>query len=563
MKNIALLSLIASLSLATFGNINLGSNAGIHSSENVNSIAIGENAAYAAQKNEGVIAIGNGATAGAKNLKNVVALGSYELAGVDGLEDAVSINNQQLFISKQLNAFAFNPLKEDYIGKSPLWYLDGVLHFNAKKIYGLSAMEKAREGFDLYLSEGGDDNNDGKTPQTAKRTIMGCYLAFTNTTAKICVFAGDYAPISNERPGLDTSELSILDPNGNKFTFVAVEGKEKTSITGIFENDSGYSDGFYHTLAFQSGPQTFENFTIRNLSSWRQGESIGASTRSSPMISCCVFRNCDIISKTTSFGYYYGGLNSCEFFNCSIKIDKIALMPAATVKKSPFFFGGEIYDSIIEIKEAPTADSNFFSFFEKTVAERSLFILPPVTTKNGSSPEKDGSKEYFYHCTFVWGVDAGDVGAIRVNPSRANNCYFCIGENWESLTEIYTSNGNVCAPSWTNNYLNADYISASVESPAVRADGRKDAGWKDSGLALEKSMNTRADIRIENGNLVVYQGGAIVGRIPFEAVAMAASAPQTTAQPTETEEPNEPKRLDETAVLMCYPEFDGESKSKE
>ena len=249
--------------------------------------------------------------------------------------------------------------------------------------------------------------------------------------------------------------------------------------------------------------------------------------------------------------------------DCHIKIDNIALMPASSKNKASFFYSSEIYDSFVEIKEAPTDDSNFFNFFEKSVAERSLFILPPVTTKNGSSPEKDGNKEYFHNCTFIWSVDAGDAGAIRVNPSRANNCYFCVGENWGSFTDIYASSGNVCAPSWTNNYLNAEYISASIESPAVRTDGRKDAGWKDSGLALEKSMKARADIRIENGNLVVYQGGAIVGRIPFEAVAMAASTSQTTAQPTETEEPNEPKRLDETAVLMCYPEFDGESKSKE
>ena len=50
---------------------------------------------------------------------------------------------------------------------------------------------------------------------------------------------------------------------------------------------------------------------------------------------------------------------------------------------------------------------------------------------------------------------------------------------------------------------------------------------------------------------------------PSDEATESAEPESTEPEITETEEPNEPKRLDETAVLMCYPEFDGESKSKE
>ena len=232
------------------------------------------------------VAIGNAALAGCEKVSGVVAIGAGELAGIGNLKDTTSINGQQLFVSRHLNAFSLNPLQSRYIGDSPLWYLDGALYLNAAKVYGVPITHQSIEGFDFYLSEGGNDDHDGKTPQTAKRTLMGLYTSNTNATGRVCVFAGDYAPISNERAAGAT--MDMFNPNGNAFTFIAVEGKERTTITGVYENPDGFDDGRYHTRAFMSGPQRFEGFPFRNLSGWRKySDRTGAAGGSAPMASCC------------------------------------------------------------------------------------------------------------------------------------------------------------------------------------------------------------------------------------------------------------------------------------
>lgn len=581
MKNIALLSLIASLTLATFGNINLGSNAGIHSSENVNGIAIGENAAYAAQKNEGVIAIGNGATAGAKNLKNVVALGSYELAGVDGLEDAVSINNQQLFISKQLNAFALNPLQEDYIGKSPFWYLDGVLHFNAKRIEGLGISNEPIASYDFYLSTDGNDDNDGKSFRTAKRTFRGVWNEANkveNETNFTCaVSAGTYYHYETNTANFIDKNMDLLVRK--RITFIALEGAERTclaapenniedelfgslavSVSDTWGNLGSLTDddfvisksdgqGFYRL-------QTLKGFTVKNFTG-TYGKTI---TKTAPTFLGfeffdCIIRNNQLLHTGNGRGAVFG----CNFYNC-IFTENIFYHSGGTSYCNMFrycnFYNSQILSDNIEYNPGNyTGDIRMFSGTCKLYdcfVDYGNYEKVVEGDLNGSSIDKNVTKIFRYP-NFKISENVKRENSVLVTE----NCF----EPTNSLKKI--DSVFMKLETYTSLHNTTNGVAIAIESPAVRTDGRKDAGWKDSGLALEKSMKARADIRIENGNLVVYQGGAIVGRIPFEAVAMAASAPQTTAQPTETEEPNEPKRLDETAVLMCYPEFDGESKSKE
>jgi hypothetical protein len=538
---------------ACYGNIYLGANSGKDAAGTVNTIALGENAAYGIANGDGVVAIGNGAAAGSANLKRVVAIGSGELAGVDGLEDAVSINSQQLFISRQLNAFALNPLMEDYIGKSPLWYLDGSLYLNAAKVYGIPITHRSIEGYDFYISEGGNDDNDGKTPQTAKRTLMGLYSSNTNATGRVCVFAGDYAPISNERATGAT--LDLFNPNGNAFTFVAVEGKERTTITGVYENPDGFDDGRYHTLAFTSGPQIFEGFTFRNISGWRKySDRTGAAGGSAPMASCCYFRDCAFVSERVYFGYRYSCFNSCFFENCTIDIAEAYFMQSGGSVSGTFAIGCEMYNTRVVIPKIDSLAGNTasepFRFADECYFEKSLFDLSPVVNNNLEGMEKSSQKSDYDSCTFIYGIACDGNGVTRFAPSRATNCYFCVGQNWESYTNIYPERGNVCAASWTNTFLTAEYIAASVDCPAVRGDGRDDAGWKSSGLAFRKTASVRADIRLESGELVVYSDGVPVGRIPFEAypAATTLALPRTASEPTETTEPRKTRTFSTIVV---------------
>ena len=487
------------------------------------------------------VAIGNAALAGCEKVSGVVAIGAGELAGIGNLKDTTSINSQQLFISRHLNAFSINPLQSRYIGDSPLWYLDGSLYLNAAKVFGVPITHRSIEGFDFYLSEGGNDDHDGKTPQTAKRTLMSLYTSNTNATGRVCVFAGDYAPISNERAAGAT--MDMFNPNGNAFTFVAVEGKERTTITGVYENPDGFDDGRYHTLAFMSGPQRFEGFTFRNLSGWRKySDRTGAAGGSAPMASCCAFKDCAFVSERVFFGYRYSCFNSCTFENCTLDIAEAYFMQSGGSVCGTFAIGCEMYNSRVVIPKidslAGNTDAEPFRFADECYFEKSLFDLSPVVNNIYEGMERSSQKSDYDSCTFIYGVTCEGNGVTRFAPSRSTNCYFCVGQNWE--TNIYPERGNVCASSWTNTLLSAEYIAATVDCPAVRGDGRDDAGWKNSGLALRKTAIVRADIRLENGELVVYSEGVAVGRIPFEAYP-AATTMAMTRPASEPDEPTEPR----------------------
>ena len=500
------------------------------------------------------VAIGNSALAGADDVSGVVAIGAGELAGVGNLKDTTSINGQQLFVSRHLNAFSINPLQSRYIGDSPLWYQNGSLYLNAAKVYGVPITHRSIEGFDFYLSEGGNDDHDGKTPQTAKRTLMGLYTANTNATGRVCVFAGDYAPISNERATGATMDL--FNPNGNSFTFVAVEGKERTTITGVYENADGFDDGRYHTLAFTSGPQIFEGFTFRNISGWRRySDRTGADGGSAPMASCCYFRDCAFVSARVYFGYRYACFNSCLFENCTLDIAEAYFMQSGGSVTGTFAISCEMYNTKVVIPKIDSLAGNIasepFRFADSCFFEKSLFDLSPVVNNNNEGMERSSQKSDYDSCTFIYGIACDGNGVTRFAPSRSTNCYFCVGQDWESYTNIYPERGNVCASSWTNTLLTTEYIAESVECPAVRGDGRDDAGWKSSGFALRKTASVRADIRLENGELVVYSDGVAVGRIPFEAypAATTLALPRTASDPDETTEPRKTRTFSTIALV--------------
>jgi hypothetical protein len=179
-----------------------------------------------------------------------------------------------------------------------------------------------------------------------------------------------------------------------------------------------------------------------------------------------------------------------------------------------------------------------YRFFDEGQYSRSLFNLPPFKEEYEKSQRNTAT---FSSCTFIYDVILNN-SYYRVYGSKSTDCYFCVGENEAPHGGV----GNAFAASWTNTYLNAEYVPASIECVAVRDDGRKDAGWKDSGLGCQKAFASRAYIRIEDGALVVYQGGAAIGTIPMDEIPVTLQSPRPTASLSPTEE--DPG--DESVILL-------------
>lgn len=521
--NTLLLLVVFCLSLMADNTI-VGVNALKNSAETYNATAVGENAATGATDNDyciflgksagekseslkGCIAIGKGALRATKNTNGTVAIGEDELANETYMDDTTSINEKQLWISKPLSAFCINPGKETHITNTPLYYLDGTLYVNAPIVSGDDMLNYAATGnkYDMYLSPAGDDANNGFSPLQAKRTIAGCYTAATNGM-RIGVYPGDYLPPSNNEP---SGSQPLLIATGKALEFVAIGGKDKTSITGVYENDNIYSNGFHHTLAFETGPQIFRGFTIRNLSGYRK--SLGGATRThAPVASCVSFIDCAIENDILRFSFYFGGFNTCSFEDTTITIDKVEYYESFATNFGGLFLGCDMNNCKVSISDAEGLIINGaygqYDFFQGGNFSGTLFLLPPLKDQYERTFKNSPA---FKNCTFIYDVILAGRELTRVSPNNATNCYFAVSTGWSYGSTIK----NAFAPSWTNTYLNAEYIPSSIDCPAVRDDGRDDAGWKDSGLKLQKALNLRADIRLEDGLLKVYTNGVEIGSI--------------------------------------------------
>lgn len=510
------------------------------------SIFIGNHCGYMASNLNSVVAIGDGALVGARNLSGVVALGDNELANVGGLSDTTSINKQQIFVSRVANAFAINPLQEKSITNTPFYYLNGELHINAPIINDGWIMGSEYDmylgEYDMFLSENGNDANDGLSPRRAKKTIDGVYAAATNGM-RIGVLPGSYLPPSNNDPAGD---LPYLISTSKLLEFVAIDGKGKTAIVGVYENDDGFNDGFHHTLAFESGPQTFRGFTIKNLGGWKKNIDSGTSKTVAPIASCVTFIDCAIENDILRCFYTFSGFNSCTFENTSITANKWCFTGINT-NTDALFSGCGMYNckvSIADVENVPRSDGmiGMYRFFSAGEFRSSLFLLPPFKDEKERNAS---SKPIFEDCTIIFDVTLDNRSYARFANTISTNCYFAIGDN--EAHHIGTQ--SVYATSWTNTLLNAEYVAASIDCPAVHDDGRKDAGWKDSGLGWQKSFSSRATIKLEDGVLVVYQGNIRIGTVAIEPSATTLNAPRPTTT-TATSEMQEEESGESPIVLM-------------
>ena len=471
--------------------------------------AADESALRAVSDSNGNIAIGRGALDGARNCSAVVAIGDSELAGAEYESAATSINGRQLYVSMALNAFCLNPGQRGAIQETPLWYLDNELHLNAGSVLApdgddlaliapaaAAKLALAPDSFDLYLSERGDDRNDGRSPAAPKRTIHGCYLAATNDGVRVAVFPGTYHTPSVTANTNDLYTGGVVPynwflPYTNRLEFTALGGAERTFITG-----DGFTEMQYTTpstnawevstntsaFAFGAGYQVFDGFTVSRLAASlpvldvRSGNSTSTSA-----IACLVdFRNCVITGIESDYWLNWGAFNACRFTNTTLT--NCSFTARQSSNPTCLFSGCEFDNARIFIADGEFAATNRWGnsrprTFSGCSAKNSLFVL----WNYDSAIEHTGSTTDFSDCTFVWDGELAEVG--RVRTASATNCYFAVG----TAQSATGGAGNAYAPAWTNTLLGADFAPDSLDCPAVRADGSPDAGWRKSGLGWQKT----------------------------------------------------------------------------
>lgn len=286
---------------------------------------------------------------------------------------------------------------------------------------GTPSARDASAAYDLYLSPDGDDGNDGLTAATAKRTIAGCYAAATGD-AVVRVAAGDYAPPENYDGSAVHEERQFI-PVENRLTFVAVEGPGKTFITGAFDNDQRYADGRRHTLAFKSGPQTFDGFTIRKMDGFRNYVGADNSAGVAPAFACVVLSGCVVEDCDVRWNLSYGAFNSCFITNTLVRDCRFTGLKSANSHGA--FNACEIAASRFEGVTFDAAEYRASGkvkiFGEGNHAADSLFSL------SFGDGEKDfmrnAASSSFERCVFRWTYLPG---YRKVRDESATNCVFAV-----------------------------------------------------------------------------------------------------------------------------------------
>ena len=462
---------------------------------------------------DGNIAIGEFAMLGATQCSDSVAIGLAELAGAEHEHGATSINGRQLYISRGFDAFCLNPAQADRIQKTPLWYLGGDLHLNARSVrtrHGdLAPLARIfaddLRGYDLYLSEDGNDRNDGRSPATPKQTIWGCYLAATNDGERVAVLPGTYHTPStylNTNNVVKTTRAYWFLLPEHTLQFKAIAGNRHTFITGDgFKYIEHYnsSDPLTTTetntssLAFFNGMHVFDGFTVSKLAATVPSVDLssGVSMTTAPIASAIIFRNCVLTDIDSAYNLNWSAFNTVRFEDTVIT--NCSFFAIQSSKPTTLFGGCEFANARVFIDDFAATNrwgNSKAMTFSSCEADNSLFSLWPFdpsverTCYYGTNSQRNMMRT----STFIWDGFQSVTG--RVNVANSTNCYFAVGTGIEPLTNGLN---NAFAAAWTNTLLDADYVPASLDCPAVHSDGSPDSGWKQSNLGWQKTAKKLAE----------------------------------------------------------------------
>lgn len=461
-------------------------------------ISIGDSAGYNGRGGH-VISIGQRAGENTSGTRSVY-IGDYEHTNVTKNSSGVtSINGRQIYINGSTREFAISPAQDAPLTNAPLYFKDECLHLNARIVIDSAAGDSGRAitsgewarryidsclaraqddmviqmgAFDIFMAPYGDDKDSG-SKDNPKATFEGCMDALGSAGGRVGVFPGQYCPIT--LVGNEDGSM-LYNPTGT-FHFVAIGGKERTSIVGRYTNSQGYDDGLTHTLAFAHGNQTFEGFTISKIGSYKKTRtSDGTYLGSAPAFSCLTLKNCDIIDCSMQVGYCYGAFNTCYLENTSIS--HMVFDGYSTSGDTEMFINCAFVNS--KMTDCVFSNCNYsVCFGTATECYYSAFSLPKQT----NNEHAHGYNNKFEYCTFVWDMDGNEM--FRVAPTNAVNCYFCVGNGSYSggVSNVFTS--------VSDTKLSKDLVPNSIDCLAVRANGVRDAGWRDSGLGALKEVYQR------------------------------------------------------------------------
>ena len=541
-------------SISSDGNVVVGDYIGRGSRGALNNIAIGRDSLSYATNVVDCIAIGANAGTGLANCYGSVMIGTGIGAG-RFLPGSTSINDQFFASSLAGGLFAVNPNRESDLRDAPLYYKNGTLFFNGNvEMNGgpVGGSVRAVEGYDYYIAENGNDENDGLTWKTPKRNIWAVWDAMRLrddlTNATCCAFAGTYM-ITNAMSSGELMNYTIHGPFSKyekRVKFYAIDGKDRTVISAPSDNterDAGqmvnlaislhdtwimngaawegadsvgfgrgpYSDGYIYRF------QEFHGFTFRNFASTAKDGISGATSKRCPAFVGFKFFDC-IIEKCLFWDPSgYGSVFGCEFYDCTIR--DCILYHSGGNSTSQVFCGCSFYRTKLTDCETyrPSGDTGKFYLLRSKITVRDSFFDIEDFTEN----DRLGyTASYpFVNSTFLIGGETYTGENEQANFDIATNCYFAVG-----TSPRRTGTNNEYAETWRDAKLTRDGVAASYDCPAVRLDGRDDAGWKNSGLAALKIAKTRADLRYIDGVLYVYQDGVAVATIAATPYAAPASA---------------------------------------
>lgn len=359
--------------------------------------------------------------------------------------------------------------------------------------------------YDLYLAPWGDDRNDGSTPLTPVRTLTRCYEVATND-AYVCVFAGTYEPptVTNSTK-IDNHRYSMCCVD-RALTFKSIEGKDRTFLVGGEKgscyNDNNVARGEWNKgLAFYYGYQTFIGFTVREM---RPFYGLGGTTDCAPPFCCVRLVDCTIYGtdrlESGIDPWCFGHMTNCAFINCEFIDFKILCNN----------YGGYINDVINycyfenvafrNLKFLVTKGYSWDAFGYENELYNTLIQLAPDTALPNKGSRSSSTND---SCTIV--VSTSEMANRILRPMRSSNVAYVVNDGTEGV-----SGANIYVPM---SAIGQDGLASGIDSPLVRTDGRKDWGWKDSGLALRKIVLRDVRLSFENGVVTAFTNGVPIGTV--------------------------------------------------
>ena len=457
-----------------------------------NVVALGSMAGRNAQSLDNCFFLGRNAGRDAYGLNNCFFVGTDAGRGVHDVSDRTYIDGQ-LYADKGSGSFYIRPTPGS--NRDALTYSNGVLKIGARILSQRN--ERVDFSANLYLSEDGDDANDGLTLATAKRTIAGTVAAANamgTSNIVVAVMDGEYTP-----PFSDFGADYTL-------TFRSVNGKETTRVVG----------GLNAVLSWTSHYCIWQGFTFTGF--------VGTGFKNDNTIVCrfgaMVFEDCDFVDNAFDTEDAYTAYQLCDFVRCRFYRNKYYIRDwNATGSLGVIFRGCYFYASTIDGMEiynlGGSPATSYPVIWADIEAERCLFKLPCTYVRYET---KSGKPQYrFRDVTMIapsvhrkefnntfWGVSTGFPYPMG---ESVTNCFYVIGD-FEPGT-VYKWCGTAatnCIPDRFVACASADLTDESVAAdescPSVRDDGYKDYGWKSSVFGAYKSARRLAERLAEPSDAV-------------------------------------------------------------